>query len=45
MLMTVNTQTFLAKAATAESALPWRHSFDERRRPGYVLALAGRYAR
>jgi hypothetical protein len=45
MLITVNTQTFLAEAATAASVLPCRHSLDERRRSRYVLALAGRYAR
>jgi hypothetical protein len=45
MLTTLNTQTFLAEAASAASVSPCRHSFDERRRPGYVLALAGRYAR
>jgi hypothetical protein len=45
MLITVNTQTFLTEAATAASVLPCRHSFDEKRRPGYALALAGRYAR
>jgi hypothetical protein len=45
MLITVNTQTFPAEAATAASVLPCRHSLDERRRSGYVLALAGRCAR
>jgi hypothetical protein len=44
MLMTVNTKTFLAEAANAASASPCRHSFDEKRRPGYALALAGRCA-
>jgi hypothetical protein len=43
--MTKNTSTFLAEAAPAASVLPCRHSFDEKRLPGYVLALAGRYAR
>jgi hypothetical protein len=45
MLITVNTKTFLAEAATAASVLPCWHSFDEKRQPGYVLALAGRCAR
>jgi hypothetical protein len=45
MLITLNTQTFLAEATAVASALPCWHSFDERRQPGYVLALAGRYAR
>jgi hypothetical protein len=45
MLITVNTRTFLAEAATAASVLPRWHSFDEKRQPGYVLALAGRCAR
>jgi hypothetical protein len=45
MLITVNTQMLLAEAATAASVWPCLHSFDEKRRPGYVLALAGRYAR
>jgi hypothetical protein len=44
MLITVNTQTFLAEAATAVSGLPCRHSFDSKHRSGNVLALAGRYA-
>jgi hypothetical protein len=45
MLITVDTKMFLAEAATAALASPCRHRFDENRRPGYVLALAGRYAR
>jgi len=45
MLITVETKMFLAEAATAALASPCRHRFDENRRPGYVLALAGRYAR
>jgi hypothetical protein len=45
MLITVNTQTFLAEAATAASVLPCRHSLDRRRWSGYVVALAGRCAR
>ena len=45
MLITINTPTSLAEAATAVSVLPCWHSFDQKRRPGYVLALAGRYVR
>jgi hypothetical protein len=45
MLITVDIPMFLAEAATAASILPYRHSFDANRRPGYVRALAGRYAR
>jgi hypothetical protein len=45
MLITVDIKMFLAEAATAASALPCWHTFDENSRPGYVLALAGRYAR
>ena len=45
MLITLNTQTFHAEAASAASVLPCRHSFDQKLRLGYVLALAGRYAR
>jgi hypothetical protein len=44
MLMTINTEQFLAEAAIAVSGLPCRHSFDSKRRSGNVLALAGRYA-
>ena len=44
MLITVYTQTFLAEAATAVSGLPCRHSFDSKRQPGNVSALAGRCA-
>ena len=44
MLITVNTPSFLAEAANAASVLPCWHSFDEKRQPGYVVALAGRYA-
>jgi hypothetical protein len=44
MLITIKTPTFLAEAAAAASVLPCRHSFDQKRRSGYVLALAGRYA-
>ena len=45
MLITLNTPTFLAEATSVASVLPCWHSFDEERQPGYVLALAGRYAR
>jgi hypothetical protein len=45
MLTTVNNPMLFAEAATAASVLPCWHSFDERRQPGYVLALAGRRAR
>jgi hypothetical protein len=45
MLITVKTRMFLAEAANAASVLPCRHSFDAKRRPGYVRALAGRCAR
>jgi len=41
MLITVNTQTFLAEAAS----LPCGQSFDSKRRHGSVRALAGRCAR
>ena len=36
---------FLAEATSVASDLPCWHSFDPKRRLGYVLALAGRYAR
>jgi hypothetical protein len=45
MLTTTNIKLFLAEAATAAATLPCRHSFDEKRRSGYVSALAGRDAR
>jgi hypothetical protein len=45
MLITLNTRTFLAEATSVASLGPCWHSFDEKRQPGYVLALAGRYAR
>jgi hypothetical protein len=38
-------QGFLAEAASVASVLPCWQSFDEKRRPGYVLALAGSCAR
>jgi hypothetical protein len=44
MLITVNTQVFLAEAASVASVMPCWHSFDEKRQAGRVLALAGRYA-
>jgi hypothetical protein len=44
MLITANTRTFLAEAAPVASSLPCWHSFDAKRQPGYVLALAGRSA-
>ena len=45
MLITLNTQVFLAEATSVASVLPSWHGFDEKRRPGHVLALAGRHAR
>jgi len=45
MLINLHTPTFIAEATSVASVLPCRHSFDPKRRPGYVLALAGRYAR
>jgi hypothetical protein len=45
MLTTLNTSLIHAEAASAVSALPCLRSFDAKRRPGYVLALAARYAR
>ena len=45
MLTNPDTPTFLAEATSVASVLPCWHSFDEERQPGYVLALAGRYAR
>jgi hypothetical protein len=45
MLTRLNTPTFLAEATSVASVLPYWHSFDAKRQPGYVLALAGRYAR
>jgi hypothetical protein len=44
MLINVNIPTFLAEAAPVASNLPYRHSFDGKRRSGDVLALAGRCA-
>jgi hypothetical protein len=45
MLTSFNTSTILAEATSVAPATPCWHSFDAKRRPGYVLALAGRYAR
>jgi hypothetical protein len=45
MLTTLNIPTFLPEATSVASVLPCWHSFDAKRQPGYVLALAGRYAR
>jgi hypothetical protein len=45
MLITVNNPLLFTEAATAASVLPCWHSFDGRRQPGHVLALAGRCAR
>ena len=45
MLITVNTQTFLAEAAMAALVFPCRQSFDSKSLPGYELALAGSGAR
>jgi len=45
MLTTLNTPTLLAEATSVASVLPCRHSFAQQRRLGYVLALAGSYAR
>jgi hypothetical protein len=41
MLINPNIQMFLAEAASVATALPCWHSFDPKRRPGYVLAFAG----
>ena len=45
MLTNLHTPMFSAEATSVAEVLPCRHSFDTKRRPGYVLALAGRYAR
>jgi hypothetical protein len=45
MLTNLHTPTFSAEATSVASVLPCRQSFDPKRRPGYVLALAGGYAR
>jgi hypothetical protein len=44
MLITINTRQFQAEAATSVSGLPCWHSFDSKRRRGYVQALVGRHA-
>jgi hypothetical protein len=44
MLITINTRQFQAEAATSVSGLPCWHSFDSKRRLGYVQALVGRPA-
>jgi hypothetical protein len=44
MLITVNTRQFPAEAATSVSGLPCWHSFDSKRRLGYVQALTARCA-
>jgi hypothetical protein len=41
MMMRLDNHTFLADAAPAVSVQPYRHSFDETYRPGFVLALSG----
>ena len=45
MLTTLNTPMFPVEATFVASTLPCRHSLDEGREAGYVLALAGRCAR
>jgi hypothetical protein len=45
MLTNLHTPMLIAEATSVAAALPCRQSFDTKRRPGYVLALAGRYAR
>jgi hypothetical protein len=45
MLTNLHTPTFIAEATSVASVLPCWHSFNPKRQPGYVLALAGRYAR
>jgi hypothetical protein len=44
MLITLNTQMFLAEATSVAPVLPCWHSFDAKRQAGSVLALAGRSA-
>jgi hypothetical protein len=44
MLTNSHTSIFTAEATSVAPVLPCWHSFDPKRRPGYVLALAGRYA-
>ena len=45
MLMRLDNHTFLPDAAPVASVQPCRHAFDEKRLPGYVLALTGSCAR
>jgi len=45
MLTNSDTSMFLAEATPVASTLPCWLGFEEERRPGHVLALAGRYAR
>jgi hypothetical protein len=45
MQITINTHNLLTEAAPAATVMPCPRSFDKGRRPGYVLALAGRCAR
>lgn len=45
MLTNLRTPTFIAEATSVALDLPFWHSFDPKRQPGYVLALAGRCAR
>jgi hypothetical protein len=45
MLTKPNIQMLSTEAATAATVLPCWHSFDAKRRSGYVVALAGRCAR
>jgi hypothetical protein len=45
MLIKLNTHPFLAEATSVAAVMPCRYSIDETRRPGDVVALAGRYAR
>jgi len=41
MMIKANTQSFLAEAAIAATALPCLHRSDAIRRYGHVVALAG----
>jgi hypothetical protein len=45
MLINLHTQALSAEATPVASTMPRWHSFDPKRQSGYVLALAGRYAR
>jgi len=45
MLTNLDTPMFRAEATSVAQALPCWHSFDPKRRPGYLLALSGRHAR